>query len=190
VEQEQPPTSKSLRKCPLICILECIVVPQRRSRAEVPPVVGSGTGAVARQVVVLSVSRVFRFVPVLGSCRGGRDLRGRPARARHTRAQAPGQDPRGRGDQNRGERAGALRLEALPNASQTELGPFVRDAIAQATASVRTDGWSGYGDLREHGAKHRAVVQGDPTRAAKILPWSHIAFSNLKGWMRGTFRAA
>lgn len=89
--------------------------------------------------------------------------------------------------ENRGERAGALRLELLPDASQAELGPFVRGAIDQAAATVRTDGWSGYGDLRAHGTKHRALVQGDPTRAAKILPWSHLVFSNLKGWLRGTF---
>lgn len=89
--------------------------------------------------------------------------------------------------ENRGERAGALRMAVLPEASQAELGPFVRGAIDQAEATVRTDGWSGYGDLRQHGARHRAVVQGDPARAARILPWSHIVFSNLKGWLRGTF---
>jgi len=111
--------------------------------------------------------------------------------ARHERG-APGRTLRGKSlvaavVENRGERAGALRLEVLPDASQPELGPFVRGAIDQATATVRTDGWSGYGDLREHGAQHRAVVQGDPARATTILPWSHIVFSNLKGWLRGTF---
>jgi transposase-like protein len=111
--------------------------------------------------------------------------------ARHERG-APGRTLRGKSlvaavVENRGERAGALRLEVLPDASRPELGPFVRGAIDQATATVRTDGWSGYGDLREHGARHRAVVQRDPTRAAQILPWSHIVFSNLKGWLRGTF---
>ena len=111
--------------------------------------------------------------------------------ARHERG-VPGRKLRGKSlvaavVENRGERAGALRLEVLPDASQGELGPFVRGAIDQAQATVRTDGWSGYGDLREHGAQHRAVVQGDPVRAAKLLPWSHIVFSNLKGWLRGTF---
>lgn len=89
--------------------------------------------------------------------------------------------------ENRGERAGALRMEVVPTASQADLGPFVRGAIDQARATVKTDGWPGYGDLRQHGAKHRAVVQSDPARAAKILPWSHILFSNFKGWLRGTF---
>ena len=89
--------------------------------------------------------------------------------------------------ENRGARAGALRLGLLPAASQAELGPFVRGGIDQARATVKSDGWSGYGDLRQHGAKHRPLVQGDPARAAKILPWSHTVFSNLKGWLRGTF---
>jgi hypothetical protein len=38
--------------------------------------------------------------------------------------------------ENRGERAGALRLEVLPAASQAELGPFVRGAIDQARATA------------------------------------------------------
>jgi len=89
--------------------------------------------------------------------------------------------------ENRGERAGSLRMQVLPAASQAELGPFVRGAIDQARATVKTDGWSGYGDLREQGARHRAVVQGAPARAVKILPWSHITFSNFKSWLCGTF---
>ena len=67
--------------------------------------------------------------------------------ARHERG-APGRTLRGKGlvaavVENRGERAGALRLEVLAEASQPELGPFVRGAIDQAAATVRTDGWSG-----------------------------------------------
>ena len=38
-------------------------------------------------------------------------------------------------------------MEVLPAASQAELGPFVRGAIDQARTTVKTDGWSGYGDL-------------------------------------------
>jgi transposase-like protein len=89
--------------------------------------------------------------------------------------------------ENRGEHAGSLRLAHLPAASQAELGPFVRGVVDQAEATVRTDGWSGYGDLETHGARHRPVIQGMPARAAQILPWSHTVFSNLKGWLWGTF---
>src|SRR5262249_26985795 len=89
--------------------------------------------------------------------------------------------------ENRGERAGALRLAHVAAASQAELGPFVRGAIDQAEATVKTDGWGGYGDLTPHGARHRPVRQGVPARAAQILPWAHTVFSNLKAWIAGTF---
>lgn len=89
--------------------------------------------------------------------------------------------------ENRGKRAGALRLAVVAAVSQAELGPTVRGVIDQAQATVRTDGWIGYRDLATHGATHRPVVQGDPARAVKLLPWSHTVFSNLKGWLRGTF---
>ncbi|MCI0467361.1 MAG: IS1595 family transposase, partial [Beijerinckiaceae bacterium] len=83
--------------------------------------------------------------------------------------------------------AGSVRLAVVPHASQEELGPFVRGVIDARQATVLTDGWSGYGDLATQGAKHRAVVQGHPARAAQILPWIHKVFSNLKTWLRGTF---
>jgi transposase-like protein len=37
------------------------------------------------------------------------------------------------------------------------------------------------------GVRHDRRVQGEPARSAKILPWSHVLFSNLKSWLRGTF---
>jgi len=89
--------------------------------------------------------------------------------------------------ESRGDRAGSLRLAHVPAASQAELGPFVRGAIDQAEATVKTDAWGGYGDLAAHGARHRPVVQGVPARAAQILPWAHTVFSNLKAWIWGTF---
>ncbi len=89
--------------------------------------------------------------------------------------------------ENRGEHAGSLRLAHVPLASQAEIGPFARGVVEQAEATVKTDGWSGYADLTAHGARHRPVVQGVPARAAQILPWSHTVFSNLKGWLWGTF---
>jgi hypothetical protein len=66
--------------------------------------------------------------------------------------------------ENRGDHAGALRLAHVA-VSQAELGPFVRGVVDQAKATLRTDGWSGYGDLTRHGARHRPVVQGIPARA-------------------------
>ena len=89
--------------------------------------------------------------------------------------------------EDRGERAGALRMAVVPAVSQAELGPFVRGAIDQAQAVVVSDDWKGYADLARHGADHCPIVPGDPKNAAILLPWSHIVFSNLKGWLPGTF---
>ena len=89
--------------------------------------------------------------------------------------------------ENRGERAGALRLQVLDAASKPELVGFLQAAIDPSRTTVKTDAWPGYGDLRQDGMKHKVVKQGHRSRAPKILPWSHIVFSNLKGWLRGTF---
>ena len=52
---------------------------------------------------------------------------------------------------------------------------------------VISDDWKGYSDLARHGADHCPIVQCDSKNAATLLPWSHIVFSNLKGWLRGVF---
>ena len=83
--------------------------------------------------------------------------------------------------------AGSLRLAVVPHASKDELGPFVRGVIDAPEATVLTDGLPAYAHLRPAGVDHRPEVQGDPTRAAEILPWIHTVFSNLKTWLRGTF---
>ena len=75
----------------------------------------------------------------------------------------------------------------MPHASKDELGPFVRGVIDAAEATVLTDGLTAYGHLGPVGVDHRPEVQGDPARAAEILPWIHKVFSNLKTWLRGTF---
>jgi len=103
------------------------------------------------------------------------------------RALVPGKSAIAAVVEDRGERAGALRMAIVPAVSQAELGPFVRGAIDQAKAVVVSDDWKGYGDLVKHGADHCPIVQGEPKNAASLLPWSHIVFSNLKGWLRGTF---
>jgi transposase-like protein len=59
--------------------------------------------------------------------------------------------------------------------------------IDASEATVWTDGWQAYDHLASSGVEHRPQVQGSAKRAATILPWIHIAFSNLKTWLRGTF---
>ena len=69
--------------------------------------------------------------------------------------------------------AGSLRLSVVPHASKGELGPFVRGVIDAREATVLTDGLPAYAHLESAGVDHRPEVQGDPARAAEILPWIH-----------------
>jgi len=93
--------------------------------------------------------------------------------------------------ENRGERAGSLRMQVLPAASQAELGPFVRGAIDQARATVKTDGWSGYRGLEAEGYAHQPIPLarswGD---AALRLPAIHLVFGLAKRWLLGTHHGA
>jgi transposase-like protein len=82
--------------------------------------------------------------------------------------------------------AGRLRLRLVPGRGAKELTEFVQENVANG-AIVRTDGWKGYDDLTKLGYSHEPLVlDGDPERTDAHLPMIHIAFSNLKTWLRGT----
>jgi transposase-like protein len=83
--------------------------------------------------------------------------------------------------------AGSLQLAVVPDVSWDSLGSFLRGAIEGANTTVLTDGWSGYEPLAAAGVDHKPTVQGPPVRGSEILPWVHVAISNLKTWLRGTF---
>lgn len=85
----------------------------------------------------------------------------------------------------RGRASGRVRLQVIPDASGRSLTGFVTAHVAPG-AIVRTDGWAGYLPLRGLGYRHRPRTQGDPTRAAKLLPRVHRVFGNLQTWLRGT----
>ncbi len=85
--------------------------------------------------------------------------------------------------------AGSARLSVLEGVSfEDDLGPFVRGSIDARRATVRTDGFYGYLPLQRVGVRHDRRIQGlDRSRSSEILPWSHVIFSNLKSWLRGTY---
>jgi transposase-like protein len=85
----------------------------------------------------------------------------------------------------RGRASGRVRLQVVPDASSRSLTGFVA-AHVERGAIVRTDGWAAYLPLADLGYRHRPRVQGDPTRAAKLLPRVHRVFGNLQTWIRGT----
>ena len=90
--------------------------------------------------------------------------------------------------ENRGPRAGAARMAVLEGITfEDDIGPFVRGMIDARRAVVRTDGLRSYQPLPEVGVRHDRRLQADRADSVKHLPWSHVLFSNLKSWLRGTF---
>jgi transposase-like protein len=84
---------------------------------------------------------------------------------------------------------GRAHLAVLKGISyERDIGPFVRGVIEARKTTVETDGLDSYRPLAKAGIRHKRRVQGlDRSRSVKMFPWSHTIFSNLKGWLRGTF---
>lgn len=81
--------------------------------------------------------------------------------------------------------AGRIRLRVVPDVSGKTLCGFISDCVEPGTI-IRTDGWSGYNDLKQRGFDHRPEIEGTPENAAKLFPHVHRVFSNLKSWLIGT----
>ncbi len=85
---------------------------------------------------------------------------------------------------------GRVRMRNVPNASGSNLVPFVRDTVRPSTI-ISTDGWRGYNDLSKYGYTHRKVAlsnSGDPAHVS--LPGVHRIASLLKRWMLGTHQGS
>ena len=91
----------------------------------------------------------------------------------------------------RGNGSGRARMEVLGDLSADALCGFVEDNVARG-ATVLTDAWQGYKRLAKLGYDHQSTSQrarlllgqgiGEP------LPRAHRIISNLKTWLRGTYR--
>jgi hypothetical protein len=72
-----------------------------------------------------------------------------------------------------------------PDRSAKSLCGFVEAAV-EPGAVIVTDAWPAYSALIDRGYRHLPVaVAGDPDMIDDYLPLVHIAFSNLKSWLRG-----
>ena len=61
-------------------------------------------------------------------------------------------------------------------------------AIEKSRTTLHSDGLAAYEAPGRSGIRHVRTVQGtDGSRASTLSPWSHVVFSNLKSWLRGTF---
>lgn len=89
-----------------------------------------------------------------------------------------------------GRAIGRIRLRRVPDASSASLLPFVREVV-EPGSTVRTDGWSGYGDVGTNGYKHRVRKVSRGRRPAhELMPRVHRVASLLKRWLLGTHQGA
>lgn len=85
---------------------------------------------------------------------------------------------------------GRIRMRHIPDSSGVQLNQFVSD-VASKDAIIRTDGWTGYNGLGEHGYLHERTVlssSGDPAHVA--MPGVHRVASLLKRWILGTHQGS
>ena len=83
------------------------------------------------------------------------------------------------------ERAGRIRLQAIQDAGEENIGTFIQRHI-EPGSRIRTDGWRGYSDTALAGYTHSVRIVGIPERAHQRAPHIHRVFSNLKTWLLGT----
>ncbi len=85
---------------------------------------------------------------------------------------------------------GRVRMRHIPDASDSNLRPFVCDMVAPGS-TVLTDGWKGYNQLTKCGYTHTKVIlfsSGDPAHVA--MPGVHRIASLLKRWILGTHQGS
>lgn len=85
---------------------------------------------------------------------------------------------------------GRIRLRHIPDASASNLLPFVQDSIKPGT-TVNTDGWLGYLPLEANSYRHRITyLKGRKEQASELLPRVHQVISLVKRWLLGTHQEA
>jgi transposase-like protein len=87
--------------------------------------------------------------------------------------------------ENRGERAGFIGIKVVTSTGSRPLSKAALEKIAQGH-EIRTDGWSGYKGLTGLGYRHHAETTPGHLAHEK-LPWVHIAISNAKRFVLGTY---
>jgi transposase-like protein len=84
---------------------------------------------------------------------------------------------------------GRLRLKQIPDDLQTHILGFVRGNVEEGSV-VRTDGSPAYPALTKEGYRHEVESTAHGMKQAEVLQTLHLAFSNLKTWLHGTFHGA
>ena len=84
---------------------------------------------------------------------------------------------------------GRVRFRRIDNAIQPVLVDFVLETVQDGTAVV-TDGFEAYCILPEFGYPHEVESTARGMKQDDVLPHYHLAVSNLKTWLKGTFHGA
>ncbi len=81
-------------------------------------------------------------------------------------------------------------MRYIPNASSNSLKNFIGDMI-QPGSTIRTDGWSGYNDLKTLDYNHEVtIVSTSEDQAHVSMPGVHNIAALLKRWILGTHQGA
>lgn len=130
--------------------------------------------------------------------RPGRDRLTGPAQVDETYVGGPHPGKRGRGAEgktlvviaveDKGKRPGRIRLHKVKDASGQSLIPAVKESV-QPNSEVRTDGWTGYGELSSSGYKHK-IIRKTADVGDNLLPLANLVASLLKRWLQGTHHGA
>lgn len=85
---------------------------------------------------------------------------------------------------------GRIRMRSIPDASGEALVPFICDSVKTGSV-IRTDGWSGYNQLKQKGYRHQPVVLSSISDPAHVsMPGVHRVASLLKRWILGTHQGS
>lgn len=85
---------------------------------------------------------------------------------------------------------GRIRMRHIPDASGSNLLPFVCDVAAIGSA-IHTDGWRGYNGLSALGFTHEVTIQSSSDDLAHVsMPGVHRVASLLKRWILGTHQGS
>lgn len=85
---------------------------------------------------------------------------------------------------------GRVRMRHIPDCSGESLLPFACDVIVPGSV-VRTDGWTGYNRLSDHGFIRDIIVQSSSSDPAHVsMPGVHRIASLLKRWILGTHQGS
>ena len=88
-----------------------------------------------------------------------------------------------------GTTPGRVRLRHLLEGREALAVQFLKENV-EPDATVRTDGGYLYKNLLQHGFNHDVVSMAHGAKQEEVLPTLHLAFSNLKAWLQGTFHGA